>query len=165
MERAARLLRALDDVELVAGGDTRRASVAAGLERVPTEVVVVHDAARPLVTRAAVEAVVAALEGCDGALVAVPVDETLKRVVDERVVSTVDRSGLWRAQTPQAFRTEVLRAAHRRAAEEGLDASDDAQLVERGGGQIGVVASTSGNLKITYPEDFLVAQALLGGRV
>jgi 2-C-methyl-D-erythritol 4-phosphate cytidylyltransferase len=164
LNRAHELTEALPFVDVARGGDTRRASVAAGLRRVRSGRVVVHDAARPLVTRAAVEAVVDALGDADGALVAAPVDETLKRVEEGRVRETVARDALWRAQTPQAFRTAVLREAHERAARDGLEATDDAQLVERCGGDVRVVAWRATNLKITYPEDFVIAQAMLEGR-
>jgi 2-C-methyl-D-erythritol 4-phosphate cytidylyltransferase len=148
-------------VEVVTGGATRQSSVARGLQRVTADHVVVHDAARPIVTPGDIARVVAALEDADAAISAVPVDETLKRVRDERVLETVDRAGLWRAQTPQAFRTETLRAAHRRAAEEGLTATDDALLIERYGKIVAVVQGSRRNLKVTWEEDFAVAEAMM----
>ena len=120
-----------------------------------------HDAARPVVTAGDIRRVVAALEYADAAISAVPVDETLKRVRDERVLETVDRAGLWRAQTPQAFRAEALRAAHRRAAEEGVTATDDAFLIERHGNRVAIVHGSRRNLKVTWEEDFAVAEAMM----
>ena len=149
---------------VVAGGPTRQASIAAGLARVDAPRVVVHDAARPLVTEADVHAVVDALERAPGAIVARPLDDTLKRVEDRRVVGTVPREGLWRAQTPQAFRTEVLRDAHRRAAEEGFEATDDAALLERYGSEVLVIEARGTNPKLTRAEDFSLAEALLRSR-
>lgn len=149
---------------VVGGGDTRQQSVANGLAHINTDAVVVHDAARPLVTPGLVERVVAALEGADGAIAAVRVAETVKRAEAGYVTATIDRSPLWLAQTPQAFRTEVLSAAHERARAEGFVSTDDAQLVERYGGRVAVVESSPKNLKVTHPDDFVVAEALLAGR-
>ena len=146
---------------VVAGGSSRQTSVAAGLARVETARVVVHDAARPFATEADVRAVLDALERAPGAIVASPVDDTLKRVQDCRIVETVPRRGLWRAQTPQAFRTDVLREAHRRALEEGFEATDDSALLERYGAEVVVVEAQGPNLKLTRPDDFPVAEALL----
>jgi 2-C-methyl-D-erythritol 4-phosphate cytidylyltransferase len=89
-------------------------------------------------------------------------DETLKRAEGGRVVETVDRSAIWKAQTPAAFRTAVLRDAHQRAATEGFVGTDEAQLIERYGGSVGIVPGSRRNLKITWAEDFELAEALLG---
>ena len=145
---------------VVPGGATRSASVRAGLAAVPADadVVVVHDAARPLATPALFEAVVAAVEGsgADGAVPGVPVTDTLKRAQGGRVMETVAREGLVAVQTPQAFRASSLRAAH--AA--GDDATDDAALIEAKGGTVVVVPGEEANLKITYSTDLLIAQSL-----
>ena len=153
-------------VEVVAGGPNRRESVRAGLAVVPSDVthVVVHDAARPLVTVALVEAALAALDAAAGAVVAVPERDTIKRERDGRVAETVDREGLWRAQTPQAFRASSLRSAHERAATEGIDATDDAMLVERIGERVVIVPGDERNLKVTTPEDLTIAEALIAAR-
>lgn len=145
---------------IVAGGATRSASVRAGLAAVPpgADVIVVHDAARPLATaplwRAAIDAVRA---GADAALCAVPVTDTVKRVHDGRVVATLDRAELVAVQTPQAFRASALRAAHRG----GADATDDGALVEAAGGRVVVVPGSIANIKLTHRHDVLVAEALL----
>ena len=149
---------------VVTGGDSRHASIARGLDEVRAERVVVHDAARPFVTEAEVRAVLAALDEAPGALAAQPVDDTLKRVEAGRVVATVDREGLWRAQTPQAFRTDELRDAHRRAAEEGFEATDDAALLERYGREVVVVEGSPRNFKVTSPQQLDLAQELAGHR-
>lgn len=148
---------------VVAGGETRQQSVANGLARITADAVVIHDAVRPLVTPDLIVRVVAALEGADAAIAAAPVGETVKKAEDGYVVATIDRSDLWLAQTPQAFRTKVLAAAHERASSENFQSTDDAQLVERYGGRIAIVEASSTNLKITHADDFYVAEALLTG--
>lgn len=144
----------------VTGGATRSASVRAGLDVVPDDcdVVLVHDAARPLASRAVFERVIDAVRaGADAAVPAIPVADTVKEVERGRVVSTLPRDRLVVVQTPQAFRTVVLRAAHA----DGPDATDDAALVEAAGGAVAVVEGDPRNLKITTPADLTVASALL----
>jgi 2-C-methyl-D-erythritol 4-phosphate cytidylyltransferase len=146
---------------VVAGGATRADSVRAGLAAVPatSDIVVVHDAARPLATKALFTAVVAAVRGgADGAVPGVALADTVKRVVDDRVVETLPREQLVAVQTPQAFRGAALRAAHAG----GADATDDAALVEGAGGTVVVVPGDPANLKITTTGDLAVAAALLG---
>jgi 2-C-methyl-D-erythritol 4-phosphate cytidylyltransferase len=145
---------------LVTGGATRAESVRAGLGAVSlgAEIVVVHDAARPLATAALFVAVVDAVrDGADGAVPGLAVTDTLKRVDEVRVTSTVDRVGLVAVQTPQAFRADILRDAHA----SGADATDDASLVEELGGSVVVVPGDPRNLKITGPADLMIAAALL----
>jgi len=151
---------------VVPGGATRSDSVRCGLAAVPAdaEVIVVHDAARPLATRRLFEAVIAALsdEGVDGAVPGVAPSDTIK-VVDGagNVTSTLDRATLAAVQTPQAFRAGVLRRAHERS---GAPATDDAMLVEAVGGCVRVVPGEPGNMKITSPEDLAAAERLLRER-
>lgn len=145
---------------LVTGGATRAESVRAGLGAVPVgaQVVVVHDAARPLARATLFDAVIAAVrDGADGAVPGLAVTDTLKRVDDVRVTATVDRVGLVAVQTPQAFRANTLRDAHA----SGADATDDAALVEELGGTVVVVPGDPRNLKITGPADLMIAAALL----
>ncbi len=145
---------------LVTGGATRAESVRAGLAVVSlgAEIVVVHDAARPLATAALFDAVVDAVRnGADGAVPGLAVTDTLKRVDEVRVTSTVDRVGLVAVQTPQAFRADILRDAHA----SGADATDDASLVEELGGSVVVVPGDPRNLKVTGPADLMIAAALL----
>jgi 2-C-methyl-D-erythritol 4-phosphate cytidylyltransferase len=148
----------------VAGGATRSESVRAGLAALPAscDVVVVHDAARPLASRAIFDAVIAAIRsGADAAVPALPVADTLKRVDDgARVVETVARDGLVAVQTPQAFRADALHTAHT----SGDDATDDAALVELRGGCVVVVPGDVANFKITAPSDLDVAAAVLAAR-
>ncbi len=152
--------RVADEPGSVAGGPTRSASVRAGLAAVAAdaEIVVVHDAARPLAGADLFHRTVAAVrDGADAAIPGVPVTDTVKQVEDGRVVATIDRSRLVAVQTPQAFRASVLRRAH--AAEP--EATDDAALVEALGGRVVVVDGDPRNLKLTSPDDLLVARALL----
>ena len=157
---AARSEPAADVV--VAGGATRSASVRAGLAAVPdaADVIVVHDAARPLAPVALFEAVVAAvIGGADGAVPALPVTDTVKQVRGDVVTATLERSSLVTVQTPQAFRAAALRDAH--AA--GGDETDDAALVERAGGRVVVVAGDAANTKLTTPHDLVLARAVVAG--
>ena len=149
---------------LVAGGERRQDSVSAGLAALPpdTEIVLIHDGARPLVepdlfTRCALAAAAAG-----AAITAIPVADTLKRVADNSIVDTVDRSGLWLAQTPQGFRLDVLRRAIAAHAPESV--TDEARLCEVAGIPVTIVPSFRANLKITYPEDVAVADAVLRAR-
>ncbi len=147
---------------VVPGGATRSASVRAGLAAVPgdADVVVVHDAARPLAPGALFEAVVDAVrDGADGAVPGVPLSDTVKAIESAVVVETLDRGRLVAVQTPQAFAAALLRRAH----EGDPDASDDAALVERAGGRVVVVEGDPANGKITTHHDLLVARALIDG--
>jgi 2-C-methyl-D-erythritol 4-phosphate cytidylyltransferase len=144
----------------VAGGATRSESVRAGLAAVDpaAEVVVVHDAARALATPGLFELVIDTVRaGADGAVPAVPIPDTVKRIDGTRVVETVSRDGLVVVQTPQAFRADRLRAAH----DAGGDATDDAALVEAAGGTIVVVAGDPRNVKVTTVADLTLVEALL----
>lgn len=142
------------------GGATRSASVRSGLAAVPpgAEVIVVHDAARPLAGPSLFYRVVAAVRaGADAAIPVVAVADTIKRVSGDRVVSTLDRSTLVAVQTPQAFRAGALREAHAG----DLEATDDAALIEALGGSVVTVEGDHRNFKITAPDDLLVASLLL----
>ncbi len=154
-------------VTAVAGGEHRQASVAAALAALPSDVdvVLVHDAARPLVPVSIVDAVAGAvLAGAPAVVPVLPVADTLKRVDRAGLVAgTVPRSQVWAVQTPQGFRREVLAKAH--AAADGADpATDDAGLVERLGIPVATVPGSPEALKITTPFDLVVAEALLAGR-
>ena len=147
----------------VTGGATRSDSVRAGLAALPSsvDVVVVHDAARPLASRAIFDAVIDAIRaGADAAVPALPVADTLKRVDGTRVTETVTRDDLVTVQTPQSFRADALRAAHA----SGESATDDAALVEQRGGCVVVVPGDVTNFKITSPSDLELAAAVLAAR-
>lgn len=152
-------------VAVVAGGARRQDSVCNGLAAVPSEaaVVVIHDAVRPLVTCAAISACVESARQHGACILAWPVWDTLKRVSSAGCIeATLPRDDVWMAQTPQAFRSVVIRTAHERARREQLPATDDASLVERMGTAVHVLPGSLRNLKITTAEDLALAEALLG---
>lgn len=149
-------------LRLAAAGAQRQHSVASGLAVLDPDcaVVAVHDAVRPLVRRETILACLDAARVTGAAILATPVPDTVKRVDAGRVVATVPRGDLWLAQTPQAFRADVLRRAHA-AAPPDLAATDDAALVERLGLPVAIVAGDVINRKITTPEDMAWAEAML----
>lgn len=149
-------------VEVVEGGAERFDSVAAALARVKPNIdfVAVHDAARPCLVETWIDKVFAAAEKSDAAMLAIPVNGTLKRVAsDQTITETVSREGLWEAQTPQVFRRQLLLDAYARRG--SLQATDEAMLVEQLGHKVTVVQGSSMNLKITSQEDLRLASAVL----
>ena len=153
----------LERLVVSVGGRERGDSVYNGLEDLPEQVrvVLVHDAARPLVTGETIDRVVAEARAGRGAVAALPVVDTLKEVDESgRVVRTVERAGLWRAQTPQGFPRELLLGAHVAARRDGATGTDDAALVERLGGPVVVVRGSERAMKITDAADFDRADAL-----
>jgi 2-C-methyl-D-erythritol 4-phosphate cytidylyltransferase/2-C-methyl-D-erythritol 2,4-cyclodiphosphate synthase len=165
VDAADEALAGLPNWRAVTGGRTRAESVQAGLAAVTAarnQAVLIHDAARPFVTREHVDRLLAALDVADGAIPALPVPDTLKRgegLVDE----TVSREGLWRAQTPQAFKAGRLKAAYRRWPA-GEEPTDDASVMERAGGNVAMVAGDPMLMKLTYPADFILAEQLAAAR-
>ena len=154
-------------VKTTQGGVERQDSVriALAITSSQSELVIVHDAARPFATAEMFEACLQAAERAGGAIAAVPVADTLKRVDDQRVIiATVPRASLWQAQTPQAFRRALLVSAHEHAVKDRITATDDADLVERMGGRVEIVESTGFNLKITTAADLELAQAVVNRR-
>lgn len=152
---------------VVAGGNERQDSVRHALEHVPedTQTVVVHDAVRPFLTEQMVADVVGAAQRVGGAIVALPMRDTVKQVGAERHIErTVDRTPLWLAQTPQAFRYEWLLQVHRKAHAEGIRATDDAFLFEWAGHAVVVVEGSGENIKVTRPEDMIIGEAILASR-
>ena len=149
---------------LISGGKSRAASVRRGLARVApdAEMILVHDGVRPLFEDDLVNRLVAALVTYEAAVPVMLVGETLKRLAGiTEVESTVDRKGVATAKTPQAFRAEVIRQAHKQAQKDHFEATDDSVLVERMGLTVGVVLTTYPNIKITLPEDLALAQAIM----
>jgi len=148
-------------VTIVAGGATRQESVWNALNATPAgvEIVLVHDAVRPFIDRRLIDAVVAEAAAHGAAICALPIAETIKRVRDGAVVDTLDRSQLWSVQTPQGFRTALLREAHDKARRDGVIGTDDAMLVERLGHVVRVVPGLAGNVKITTVEDLRRARS------
>jgi 2-C-methyl-D-erythritol 4-phosphate cytidylyltransferase len=152
---------------IVAGGAERQTSVAHGLAALPDEVewVAVHDGVRPCVTPEQISGVIDAAREADGAILAVPLGDTPKQVGPDRVIqSTLPRSQIWLAQTPQVFRRTALWEAHARAAADGVIGTDDAALMERLGARVVVLEGSSANIKITTPDDLPVAERWLTNR-
>ncbi len=157
--------RGLDLLPPVAGGAARQDSVRLGLESLataPPARVLIHDAARPFLDRETIDRVLAALDDAPGAIPALPVKDTVKRGVSGRIAETLDRSALWRGQTPQGFDYAAILAAHRAA--QGSELSDDAAVAERAGLAVRLVAGSEANFKVTTAEDLEQAERLLLAR-
>jgi len=154
----------VDRLMISVGGTTRQQSAANGLDDLPDEaaIVLIHDAARPLVTESAISRVIDAARRDGAAIAALPVSDTLKEVgPTDRITRTVDRAGLWRAQTPQGFQREIIVRAHRDARASRVDATDDAALCERLAIPVTVVRGSERAMKITDEADFARAAAML----
>jgi 2-C-methyl-D-erythritol 4-phosphate cytidylyltransferase/2-C-methyl-D-erythritol 2,4-cyclodiphosphate synthase len=162
---AAEIFHDLKGLMIVPGGAERADSVTAGLTALAEaspDVVMIHDAARPFLKAAHVEALLADLAGAEGAILALPVADTLKRAEPDGSVATVSREHLWRAQTPQAFHFKTLVDAY--AAWPGdLPPTDEAVVIEAAGGRVRLTPGDPALMKLTYPEDFDMAEALAGG--
>jgi 2-C-methyl-D-erythritol 4-phosphate cytidylyltransferase len=155
-------------LRVVPGGATRQESVYHGLKETDddAEIVVIHDAVRPFATEDLIESSIETARKIGGAVVAVPMKDTPKQVgPDGQIQRTLDRTGLWLAQTPQTFRRALVMEAYRKAEADHMRATDDAALVERLGHKIGVVPGSWDNIKITTPEDLAIAEAILAARV
>jgi 2-C-methyl-D-erythritol 4-phosphate cytidylyltransferase len=167
------------ELEVVTGGASRVESVAAALAHVDSDLVAVHDAARPLVSAELVDGVLAKLAArpeVAGVIAATPIVDTVKRTYEPRrpgdaraadapvIAGTESREHLWAAQTPQAFRTESLLDAHAVPSERLAAATDDSMLVEEGGGRVLIHPSPPGNIKVTTPVDLRIAELLLANR-
>jgi 2-C-methyl-D-erythritol 4-phosphate cytidylyltransferase len=155
-------------VEIVPGGRERQNSVMNGLnamrrQAADDDVVLIHDGVRPLISEELLQESIGIARRSDGALVAVPAKDTIKTVRDGMVVDTPPRESLWQAQTPQTFRFATIFEAHRAAEQEGFTGTDDASLVERRGGTVRIVRGDYRNIKITTPEDLVLAEAFLAG--
>jgi 2-C-methyl-D-erythritol 4-phosphate cytidylyltransferase len=149
---------------VVVGGAERQDSVRNGLmacSAADQDIVLIHDAVRPFFPLPQLDTLLDEAEAKGASLLAVPVQDTVKEVVDGRVVRTAERSRLWLAQTPQAFRCALIREAHLRADQQGYRGTDDASLVEWCGWPVAVVQGSAYNLKVTTPADLVLARALL----
>lgn len=162
-ENTVRQSESSKPITVVSGGPERQESVANGLAAVlpNTEIVLIHDAVRPLVGVSHIERVIDAVCEHEAAILAVEVVETVKQVVEGRILNTVDRQGLYTAQTPQGFKKAVLERAMIKARTEGFVGTDEAMLVERLGIPVQIVRGDQRNIKITTPEDLEFARTLL----
>ena len=155
-------------VGIVPGGRERQNSVMNGLRAMrhavaDDDVVVIHDGVRPLISPQLLRESIEVARDSDGALVAVPAKDTIKSVRDGMVIDTPPRETLWQAQTPQSFRFAMIYNAHLEAEQAGFMGTDDASLVERRGGVVRIVRGDYRNIKITTPEDLVLAEAFLAG--
>lgn len=153
-------------IEIVAGGRERQNSVLNGLNALQRhaggeDVVLIHDGVRPFIPPALISQSIAVARSGDGALVAVPAKDTIKTVRNGIVIDTPDRETLWQAQTPQSFLFSVILNAHRSAVEAGFSGTDDASLIERQNRTVRIVRGDYRNIKITTPEDLILAEAFL----
>ncbi|MCA9833384.1 MAG: 2-C-methyl-D-erythritol 4-phosphate cytidylyltransferase [Thermomicrobiales bacterium] len=152
--------------KVVLGGATRQHSMANGVDavRADADVILVHDAARPLVTPAQIDATIVAALVSGGAILAAPVIDTIKRVTDGVITETIDRSTLWQAQTPQTFTAIHLREMAALAVSGEVQMTDEASLAEHLGYPVTIVPCDATNLKVTHPHDVIVATAILQAR-
>jgi 2-C-methyl-D-erythritol 4-phosphate cytidylyltransferase len=153
---------------IVPGGKERQNSVMNGLKAMrgyvsDDDIVLIHDGVRPLVTEDMLRKSIATAVLHDGALVAVPVKDTIKTVLGDIVTGTPPRESLWQAQTPQSFRFGKIFSAHLSAESDGFSGTDDASLIERAGGEVHIIRGDYRNIKITTPEDLVLAEAFLSG--
>ena len=164
VQRILQLVPGLKPWQVTAGGSERQYSVLNGIRCAGTEaeIILVHDAARPLISKETILAVIEAAKEHGGAIAAVPAKNTIKLCNDQhQVVETPDRSKLWEVQTPQGFQREILLRANAQAEQDNFLGTDDASLVERLGEPVYIVESDYRNIKITTPEDILIAEAFL----
>ncbi|NRG45758.1 2-C-methyl-D-erythritol 4-phosphate cytidylyltransferase [Bacillus sp. CRN 9] len=149
----------------IPGGNERQYSVHNVVKQLTDDgVILVHDGARPFLQTELITRLVAEAEHADGAILAVPMKDTVKRAQDGFVHDTIDRSNLWSVQTPQAFKLSILSEAHRRAEEDSYVGTDDASLVERLNAKIAIVEGDYDNIKLTTPEDLYFAEAIIKKR-
>ncbi|MCA1057168.1 2-C-methyl-D-erythritol 4-phosphate cytidylyltransferase [Rossellomorea aquimaris] len=148
-------------VKLVDGGEERQHSVYNALLEVDHEIVLVHDGARPFIKQETIHQLVEEAKSRGASIAAVPVKDTIKKVMDGTVEETIERSSLWMVQTPQAFQVPLLKKAHGDAASSGFLGTDDASLVERLDIDVSVVESDYDNIKLTTPEDLYFAEAII----
>ncbi|TFD99317.1 2-C-methyl-D-erythritol 4-phosphate cytidylyltransferase [Jeotgalibacillus sp. R-1-5s-1] len=146
---------------MVPGGKERQNSVYEALKQAGADIVMIHDGARPFIKKETIHSLAKKAQVSDGAIAAVPVKDTIKKVMGGTVTETVERASLWSVQTPQAFRLDLILQAHKAAEEEGFTGTDDASLVEKMGGKVTVIESDYDNIKLTTKEDLLFAEAIL----
>lgn len=154
-------------IRLVSGGAERQDSVFNGLRSLQPDcqIVAIHDGVRPFITPDRISACIDAARRSGAAILGIPAFDTLKRVAgDGAITETIDRQHIWLAQTPQAFRTDLIIEAHRRARADNVIGTDDAALVERLGVKVNIIAGSRKNIKITTPEDLELCRAMLGSR-
>jgi 2-C-methyl-D-erythritol 4-phosphate cytidylyltransferase len=150
-------------IEVIAGGKTRQHSVWQGLSQLPdnTDIVMVHDGVRPFISKKIINECIEETRNWGAVITALPVSDTIKEVTDNRVHTTLDRSKLWRVQTPQSFLRDLLIEAYQKAWESNIIATDDSTLVEKLGHTVRVIKGDEKNIKITSPEDLKIAEKFM----
>ncbi len=147
---------------IVLGGDTRQASAHNGLRAAgDCDIVLIHDGARPLIAKQEIEAVIRDAAEYGGAVVAVPAKDTTVRAHEGFIEAQLERNMLWQVQTPQGFKAAIIKEAYEAAARDGVQSTDDTGLVTRLGGVVKITPGSYANIKITTPEDLVIAEALL----
>lgn len=151
------------EIKVVKGGPTRTDSVWNGLKEVgsSTEFVLIHDGARPFVSKDLIKKVIETAEEFGTGVLGFPISSTVKRIKDAYVVETIDRKELWEIQTPQVFKKDLIISCYQKAIKENFKPTDDAQILERYGYRVKIVKGSSLNIKITVPEDLVLAKAIL----
>lgn len=147
--------------KLVMGGKERQQSVYNGLQHAEEDIILVHDGARPFINLGQISELTTAASLHGGAVIAVPVKDTIKKAANKEVVETVERSSLWAVQTPQAFRVSILKNAYEQAEAAAFLGTDDASLLERINEQVVIIEGNYDNIKITTQEDLYFAEAIL----
>ncbi len=165
MEQMKQMIQALNmkrRIEIVPGGNERQESIYNGLSYIHSEFIMVHDGARPFIDSTMLDRLYESLQHLDAVVVGVPVKDTIK-VIDNmnQIRHTPDRKSLWAVQTPQAFRLSVLKEAYQKAKENNFFGTDDASLVERLGIHVTIIEGSYRNIKITTPDDLILAQAII----
>lgn len=162
LSRELKSMISVKPVTVVAGGNTRQKSVFNGLKAASdsSELICVHDAVRPFVTKDLIEKAISGCSEHDGVIVAQPSTDTIKKVMDNQILETLQREIIWRAQTPQVFSKSALQEALKMAEEENIQGTDEASLLERIGYQVGFVEGSSLNIKITTEQDWVFAEAI-----
>ena len=164
-QRCLQMFRITKVAAFAPGGDERQYSVFHGVQAIEEDgIVLVHDGARPFVDIDLIHSLVEAAQKHGASIPAVPVKDTVKKVIGNKVKETVERSSLWAVQTPQAFRMSLLREAHESALSDHFFGTDDASLVERLGHDVIIVEGNYDNIKLTTPEDLFVAETILHKR-
>jgi 2-C-methyl-D-erythritol 4-phosphate cytidylyltransferase len=150
--------------KVVPGGKTRQESARNGIDAIPedSEIISIHDGVRPFVTREMISDSIEGARRFQAVVLAVPVKDTIKRVMEDgTILDTLERKSLWQVQTPQTFQADLIREAHRKAEEDGFVGTDDASLTERRGTKVHVLPGSYLNIKITTPEDLILAHFIL----
>ncbi|MCP3682553.1 MAG: 2-C-methyl-D-erythritol 4-phosphate cytidylyltransferase [bacterium] len=150
--------------KIILGGETRQQSSYNGVFSADSDIILVHDGARPFVSQECITNSINDAIEFGASVVAVPAKDTIKKVTDNFVDETLDRSSLWLMQTPQTFKSEIIKEAHEKAKEENFIGTDEASLVERIGKKVRITKGSYDNIKITTPDDLIVAEKILGDK-